>query len=65
MQLAVGMWIVAVGYAMVFTGVSWFTDGANSHSLFQNLGLQQVAPKPTPNAAATPAPVSPKTGSIA
>lgn len=39
MKIVIGIWIATIGYALVFTGVQFFTSG--SGSLSQSLGLTQ------------------------
>ncbi len=40
MVVALGFWTVAIGYALVYTGVQWFTGSGTNSSLAQNLGLK-------------------------
>lgn len=37
---AVGGWLFVIGYALVYTGVSYFANSKTAPSLAQSLGLQ-------------------------
>lgn len=53
MVIALGFWTVAVGYALVYTGVQWFTGSGTNSSLAQNIGLKTaLTPAPGKTTAA-------------
>lgn len=57
MVVALGFWAAAIGYALVYTGVQWFTGG--NGSLAQNLGLSTtLTPAALKTTAPTPAAVT-------
>jgi hypothetical protein len=55
MVIALGFWSLALGYALVYTGVQWFTTpNGQGASLAVNLGLKSaLTTAPATTAAAT------------
>lgn len=43
MKFAAGAWLFVLGYALVYTGVSWFVGG-NAPSLASSLGITTLQP---------------------
>lgn len=56
-MLVVGLWAAVLGYALLYTGVGYFVDGANAPSLAQVFGVSTLQGTPfttTTNTTANP-----------
>jgi hypothetical protein len=65
MVVALGFWSLAIGYALIYTGVQFFTTPGGGGSLAANLGLGKSALTVVPGTSAQAASASGGVGNVA